>query len=139
VSKTSLTVAGDHLTAVGSTIGAVAYMSPEQARGEQVMLKLLEKDRAMRYQSAADMRADLQRLQRDTTLSHVSTGSRAAASTSAWRWRSGWSMPWSSIRIWVRLTPRWDSSAGRTIGTGSERTSRDPRYAALLEKMRLPL
>jgi len=56
---------------------------------EQVMLKLLEKDRAMRYQSAADMRADLQRLQRDTTLSHVSSGSRPAASTSAWHWRRG--------------------------------------------------
>jgi hypothetical protein len=32
-------------------------------------------------------------------------------------------LPWSSIRIWVRLTRRWHSSAGRTIGTGSKRTS----------------
>ncbi|MCA1560656.1 MAG: tetratricopeptide repeat protein [Acidobacteria bacterium] len=56
---------------------------------EQVMLKSLEKDRTMRYQSAADMRADLQRLQRDRTLGHVSSGNRAAASSSAWHWRSG--------------------------------------------------
>ena len=56
---------------------------------EHVMLKLLEKDRAMRYQSAADMRADLQRIQRDTTLSHISGGSWAVARTSAWQWRSG--------------------------------------------------
>lgn len=43
----------------------------------------------MRFQSSADMRADLQRLQRDTTLSHGSSGSRAAASTPAWHWRRG--------------------------------------------------
>ena len=142
----ALTVAGDHLTALGSTIGTVVYMSPEQSRGEpldarsdlfslgvvlyematgrrpfrgasraelfaailkedptrpcqvnpeipqpleQVMLKLLEKDRAMRYQSAADLRADLQRLRRDTTLSHLSSVSRATPSTSAAAWRRG--------------------------------------------------
>jgi serine/threonine protein kinase/tetratricopeptide (TPR) repeat protein len=70
----------------GATFGAILHERPGlpsqwnpqlPGRIDEIVSKALEKDRALRYQHAAEMRADLQRLKRDTE-SHASV---AVAST----------------------------------------------------------
>ncbi len=54
-------------------------VNPQIAPGIEVVIrKALEKDRTLRYQSAADMRADLQRLQREMQSGRVAVSSGAS-------------------------------------------------------------
>ena len=54
---------------------------------ERIIAKCLEKDRALRYQHASDVRTDLQRLKRDTDSGRVTVSSKPEAASAI---RSGW-------------------------------------------------
>jgi tetratricopeptide (TPR) repeat protein/predicted Ser/Thr protein kinase len=63
---------------LGRVPAAAVRLNPDlPSRMEEIINKALEKDRNLRYQHAAEMRADLQRLKRDTDTGHP------AAATSA--------------------------------------------------------
>ncbi|MGA2371599.1 MAG: protein kinase domain-containing protein [Candidatus Korobacteraceae bacterium] len=65
-----------------------------QAKLEDVIHRALEKDRNLRYQHAADMRADLQRMKRDSDLQRF-TASAPQASTARKR------LPWLAATVLV--------------------------------------
>jgi eukaryotic-like serine/threonine-protein kinase len=54
------------------------------AKLEEIIVKALEKDRTLRYQSAADIRTDLQRLKRDSVHLSVSASSRTNIGRRTW-------------------------------------------------------
>ena len=66
-----------------STPARVLDLNPAVPAGlEPIIAKLLEKDPDLRYQTAADLRADLKRLHRDTTSAHSVANAAARARTS---------------------------------------------------------
>ena len=61
-----------------------SQVNPEVSSGlEAIIVKALEKDRNLRYQHAADIRTDLQRLKRDSEVSHRSTSGASGSEVGA--------------------------------------------------------
>ncbi len=173
----SPTISGapDHFSSgSGVTAGTIAYMSPEQIRGEDldartdlfsfglvlyematgrqafpgrtsgvildailnrdparplflnphlppeadsIVTKALEKDRAVRYQTASDLGADLKRLQRDTSPDRSPRGSAAQAPVAA-RTHSWWRLGAVGAIVALLAGGAWFISQQRTANAG---------------------
>jgi eukaryotic-like serine/threonine-protein kinase len=79
---------------------------------DHIISRLLEKDPDLRYQSAADLRADLKRVQRDTTSRHMAAHSGAVATATEkrriaiprWAWGMGTVIVLAAVTAWFRFS-----------------------------------
>jgi Tol biopolymer transport system component/predicted Ser/Thr protein kinase len=184
----------EHLTSPGMALGTVAYMSPEQARAEEldsrtdlfsfgavlyematgrpaftgnssavvfeailnktppppqrlcpelpekfaeIIDKALEKDRDMRYQSAAEMRADLKRLKRQTA-SHPSIAVPRAARSAAPRarpnlwWLAGSALVATILAVALAFWLRSPVAAPKVAGYTKLTNNRERKFLPLV-------
>ena len=207
VTSDGMTVAGDFLTEVGTTLGTVAYMSPEQARGQPVdarsdlfslgvvlyematgrppfsgatsadllasilrseptpprelnseipvrleedILKALEKDPALRYQTAAELRGDLLRYQRDASVERLASarqipardeklslkgkGEATASSRGSWIWAAAAAVSVLASLGYLATRNRTEAPPGSAPAASDSRSAAPTAAAAAPER-----
>jgi len=89
----------------GTPVSAVRLNPDVPAELERIINKALEKDRELRYHSAADMRTDLKRLRRDTESGRAITAEKTTRASPALtkQWPPGLVSRLPRQRLWARV------------------------------------